>query len=253
MGVSNLYKDMICGSTTRYGSIEEKLHIVMRLKEWGIYTDILSGSISYIEKSYPFMKCRSLFLLRHAETEAVGMGQFMSDTSNNSRLTKAGIKTVKDSLNLIDSNQLDIVLYGPIKRVIDTKNIVEEILPMMNFVLLDKLKGIDNSGWEYKTYDDLKNDTVFIDREIRHNIFAKTERGTSWGQVLCNCANILEYINLNCKDMNILLVSQGSVLRGIEILLHQRENPWIDYTVSKMFNLSDGHMKSNYGKISKIL
>ena len=51
----------------------------------------------------------------------------------------------------------------------------------------------------------------------------------------------------------VLLISQGSVLRGFQILLRNREHPWDDYTVSGMYHVGDdSNKKKNYGIISKV-
>lgn len=252
MGVSSIYKGMTQLVKNDYISNEEKKEIIEKLLKWGICVDESSGCISYYTAAHQIMECKGLFLMRHAETEAVGSQQFMSDKSQNSKLTHKGIEDVKAHLSDLDDIQFDIVFFGPIKRVIDTKNVVGEILNR-EFVMLEFLKGIDNQGWENKTYEDLKDNSVFVDREVKHNIFAKTELGTSWGEVLCNCIKVLEYINSFCENLNVLLISQGSILRGIEILLHKRRTPWEDYTATGMYNLRENLSSSNYGKITRII
>ncbi len=100
---------------------------------------------------------------------------------------------------------------------------------------------------------DLEHDSLFLAREVELNMFARTPHGSSWGTVIANCVDTLEYINENCVSKNVLLISQGSVLRGMQILLRNREHPWDDYTVSGMYHVGDdSKKKKNYGIISKV-
>ena len=51
----------------------------------------------------------------------------------------------------------------------------------------------------------------------------------------------------------VLLLSQGSVLRAMQILLRARKHPWDDFTVSGMYHVGDdSKKKKDYGIISKI-
>ena len=51
----------------------------------------------------------------------------------------------------------------------------------------------------------------------------------------------------------ILLLSQGSVLRAMQILLRARKHPWDDFTVEGMYHVGDdSNKKKNYGIISKV-
>ena len=50
-----------------------------------------------------------------------------------------------------------------------------------------------------------------------------------------------------------LLFSQGSVLRGMQILLRKRAHPWDDSTVEGMYHVGDDtNKKKNYGIIDRI-
>lgn len=58
----------------------------------------------------------------------------------------------------------------------------------------------------------------FIEREEKHNIFAKSSERESWGQVLINTINLIKYLNDRFSNKSILLVGQGSIIRAIDIL-----------------------------------
>ena len=120
-------------------------------------------------------------------------------------------------------------------------------------VRLQFLHGIDNTGWEYKSFDELVNTDTFIARELENNMFARTPEGTSWGTVIANCSDVIDFINEYCAGKKVLLFSQGSVLRGLQILLRKREHPWDDFTVEGMYHVGDDtNKKKNYGIIDKV-
>lgn len=233
--------------------IEEKERIVNNLLRWGIETNMEDGRIRYINADLPKMECESIHLIRHAETVAVAKHEFMSDTSANCVFTETGIEITHKQAKELDAYDFDIALYGPIERVANTQKLIMETPQKFECVRIEKLHGINNAGWEYKSYFDIEHDPVFIARELENNMFARTPKGSSWGTVIANCVDVFDLINEKYKGKKILLISQGSVLRAMQILLRTRENPWDDYTVSGMYHVGDdSKKKKNYGIISKV-
>jgi broad specificity phosphatase PhoE len=233
---------------------EEKERITRKLRKWGIAIDQENGKIDYIEGTIiPEMKCKSIHLIRHAETVAVVKHEFMSDTSDNCAFSENGIEITRKQAAELDAYDFDIALYGPIARVVNTMKIIMERPQKFEAVPVEFLHGINNTGWEYKTYYDLENDPTFIAREIENNMFARTPKGTSWGTVIANCADVLELINEKYEDKRVLLLSQGSVLRAMQILLRTRKHPWDDFTVSGMYHVGDDtKKKKDYGIINRL-
>ncbi|MBR5616934.1 MAG: histidine phosphatase family protein [Oscillospiraceae bacterium] len=232
----------------------EKERITRNLLKWGIAIDPQTGKIDYIDGSVrPDVKCESIHLIRHAETVAVVRHEFMSDTSDNSAFTENGIEITRKQAEELDKYDFDVALHGPIDRVVNTMKIIMERPQKFEVVPVQKLHGIDNTGWEYKTYYDLEHDPTFIAREIENNMFARTPNGTSWGTVIANCVDVLELINEQYAGKRILLLSQGSVLRSMQILLRKRKHPWDDFTVSGMYHVGDdSKKKKDYGIIASV-
>lgn len=232
----------------------EKARITKTLLKWGISINQKTGKIDYIEgSSIPPIKCESIHLIRHAETEAVVKHEFMSDTSSNCGFTEEGIEITKEQAMKLDAYDFDIALYGPIARVVNTKKIIMSRPQKFEAVRLQYLHGIDNTGWEYKSFEELVNNDIFVARELENNMFARTPEGTSWGTVIANCADVIDYVNEYCADKRVLLLSQGSVLRAMQILLRKRKHPWDDFTVEGMYHVGDDTgKKKNYGIIDKV-
>lgn len=234
--------------------VSERVHITKNLLRWGITVDQVTGKIDYIEgTTIPEVKCASMHLIRHAETEAVAKHEFMSDTSSNCGFTEAGIEITRKQAAELDAYDFDVALYGPIPRVVNTKEIIMSIPQKFEAFKVHKLHGIDNTGWEYKSFEELQYNPTFIAREFENNMFARTPSGTSWGMVIANCVDVIDYINENYADKKILLMSQGSVLRAFQILLRARKHPWDDFTVEGMYHVGDDtNKKKNYGVIAKV-
>lgn len=233
---------------------QERERITNNLLKWGISIDQVTGKIDYIEgTTIPEVKCASIHLIRHAETMAVAKHEFMSDTSDNCGFTENGEAITRKQASELDAYDFDVALYGPIARVVNTMNIIMEIPQKFEAVKVQKLHGIDNTGWEYKSFYDLENDPTFIAREIENNMFARTPNGTSWGTVIANCVDVMDMINEQYVGKRILFVSQGSVLRAMQILLRARKHPWDDFTVSGMYHVGDdSKKKKDYGIINKV-
>jgi broad specificity phosphatase PhoE len=86
-----------------------------------------------------------------------------------------------------------------------------------------------------------------------NNMFARTPNGTSWGTVIANCVDVIDLINEQYAGKKILLLSQGSVLRAMQILLRKRAHPWDDFTVSGMYHVGDdSKKKKDYGIINQV-
>ena len=234
--------------------VTERKRITNNLRKWGISIDQETGKIDYIEgTAIPEVKCESIHLIRHAETEAVIKHEFMSDTSDNCGFTENGIEITRKQAEELDNYNFDVALYGPIARVVNTMQIIMERPQKFEAVRVQKLHGIDNTGWEYKSFYDLENDPIFIAREIENNMFARTPNGTSWGTVIANCVDVIDLINEKYAGKNVLLLSQGSVLRAMQILLRKRKHPWDDFTVSGMYHVGDdSNKKKDYGIINKV-
>lgn len=231
----------------------EQKRIINNLMKWGIDIDMKDGTIDYIDVPIPNMKCESIYLIRHAETVAVSRHEFMSDTSDNCDFTELGIEITRKQAKELADYSFNVALVGPIARVVNTKELIMQTPQNFKCITVKELHGIDNTGWEYKTYFDLEHDPLFLAREVENNIFARTPHGTSWGTVIANCADVLEMINKEYAGKRILLISQGSVLRGLQILLRTRKHPWDDYTASGMYHIGGDLKKKNYGIISKVL
>ena len=160
--------------------MSERVHITKNLLRWGINVDQVTGKIDYIEgTTIPEVKCESIHLIRHAETVAVAKHEFMSDTSDNCGFTDIGIEITHQQAKELDAYDFDVALYGPIPRVVHTMELIMQTPQKFEAFKVHKLHGIDNTGWEYKSFEELQYNPTFIAREMENNMFARTPSGTS--------------------------------------------------------------------------
>lgn len=234
----------------------QKIHIGFCLLCHGIRVNLTNGQISYLPY-VPSCKCKRLRLLRHGKTIAVLNNEFMSNSSDNSALSKEGIAEIVEISHEIRNNIPDIVLVATINRAIETYNILQsQIEATLPTEYCSYILGINNSVWAGKSIEMLSDEDlrVFMQRECAHNIFAKTVCGDSWGDVLVRCAKLIHKINKQYVDKDILLVSQGSIYQGLKILLHRCKSPWEDYSAKTMFGISHSCKETvGYGRIFNIL
>lgn len=221
----------------------------------GIWTNIFTGNISYLPFS-PKCRCRRLAVVRHGRTKAVEKKEFMSDTSDNAKLSENGIDELSHVAERLRNDMPDVILFGPLERTETTFRIISaQLKEEIQAERCSYMRGINNSEWAGKTFETLdeENLAVFLMRECRHDIFVKTRNGDSWGDVLFRCARLLRHLNSRYSEKKVLLVSQGSVFQGMNILLHVKESPWKDYFAEKMFSLSDKGTDVKYGDIQQIM
>ena len=91
----------------------------------------------------------------------------------------------------------------------------------------------------------------FYQRELLHNIFAKSSRGCSWGEVFLRCIELVEFLNNNYANKRVLLISQGSILIGIKTILQLESEPWKGYDSKAFFGLTN-NKSNNYGKLNHV-
>ena len=221
----------------------------------GINVDVKTGQIEYNGNEKMKVNCKSLYLLRHGHTKGTQDNKFMSDVSENAHICKKGILRITELENCYEKYNFDIVIRcSNIPRVIETTEIFRLVNPDYKYIYKNKYKGINNKGWEGRDFNsfDGKDLLDFEEREIKHNIFAKSSEGESWNQVIKNCIKLIKYINKYHKDKRILLIGQGSIIKGIEILIGSKKSPWDGYNVRTLYNFEKQNPKDNYGTISCI-
>lgn len=240
-----------------YNTLYKKIKYSLSFFKYGILLNPINGSISYLNFS-PKCKCTKLQIMRHGKTLGTERKEFMSDTSLNSKLSESAAKEIDAISQSILNDLPDAIIVSTLDRTMATYKILKRNLPKyMSVSFSEEMRGINNGVWEGKTFEmlDEENLFVFLQRECCHNIFAKSEDGDSWADVIYRCTKILKELNRNYKDKQVLLISQGSIYQGLKILLHIDSSPWENYSAEKMFNLSQTNSGKSidYGCISTLV
>lgn len=236
-------------------TLGERLKYTMVFLQYGILVNIVSGNIRYLSFGKKCL-CKSVKLIRHGKTEAIEKREFMSDISGNAKLSEAGKAELSVAAYQISENLPDAILVGPLRRTRETLGILEKYIDTtVETDVCGFLKGINNTIWAGKTFEMLDTDNllVFLRRECSHNIFVKTKGGDSWGDVIFRCIKLLNYLNSRYQNKKVLIVSQGSILQGLKIVLHSGQEPWEGYSAEKMFSLTGEGTNVEYGKIQSII
>ena len=238
-------------------SIEEKNNSKEKLASFGIDVDVSTGMIQYNTiQNTNLLKCNAVYLLRHGHTKGTQEHVFMSDTSDNAHVCEKGKEDILKLKDCCEKYKFDcVVVCSDIPRVLETAEIFKSVNPTKKYYYKKNFKGINNKGWEGKKEETFNEQDLsdYNERELKHNIFAKSSEGESWSQVLLNCIDLIEYLNSEHKNERVLLIGQGSIIRGINIIIHKYANPWENYNVKKLYNFEKKNNEDNYGTISCII
>ena len=166
--------------------VSERVHITSRLLKWGIDIDQYTGKIDYIEgTTVPELKCKSIHLIRHAETLAVAKHEFMSDTSDNCGFTEKGIEITKKQFELLKSAVSQ--LFGKFNTL------------LKNHAILDDIRGLESQV-----------DTV--EEQVYQQIFEKDElalsqklQAVNFLDIICDISDIIENI---ADQIQIMLINR---------------------------------------------
>lgn len=225
------------------------------LKPIGIDADLETGIVTYNKNEKMELKCSAIYLLRHGRTKGTLEHKFMSDYSDNAHIVEDAIKDLCEIQENIKNYKFDyVVVCNNIPRVYETAYVFKLLNPKLKYDFQTKFKGINNGGWANKSPNTLTGVDLndFTEREIKHNLFAKSSNGESWAQVILNCIDLINYLNAKYRNKRILLIGQGSILRGLQMLIGSDATPWGDYDVTKLYNLKPEkrQLRSNYATIS---
>ena len=235
----------------------ERIRYFLVFFRYGILVNVFEGNIRYL----PFKRkcrCKGLKFIRHGRTEATEKKEFMSDISDNAKLSALGKEELQlpEIGKLIRENSPDVVLVGPLERTKETYMVLEKYFgEETNVDICPFMRGINNTDWSGKTFEmlDMNNLMIFLLRECDHNIFVKTTGGDSWGDVLFRCIKLLNHLNRNYCGKKVLLISQGSIYQAMKIVLHMHQEPWKNYSAEKMFSLTSSGTNVEYGKIQVLV
>ena len=160
----------------------------------------------------------NLIFMRHGEATD-NIKKLISDKEIYwSILTEKGIKTVKESVELLPNN-IDTMYISPFPRTIQTANYVFEKYPIINTIIDDRIREI-----YYGKYSHQKNNKELDEirrKQISGNYFIRFgEYGENKYDIEKRLTEFLiDIYSNNDKDSTILIVSHGSIISYMKRIL----------------------------------
>ena len=149
----------------------------------------------------------NIYVLRHGQTEWNKKGILLS--REDIPLNETGINQAKDTGNIVENLDYDLIISSPLKRTLQTAEIVNK--KKNKKILIDKrlierdagvLSGIDCCDKVFKDYWNL--DAHFEGLENIDELFARV-------------TEFIDEIKEKYKGKNLLIVTHNGVCRGIRI------------------------------------
>ena len=154
----------------------------------------------------------NLIFMRHGEATDNVKGLISDKEIYWSVLTEEGIKTVKETVNLLPAN-INTMYVSPFPRTVQTANYVFEKYPDINVHIDTRIKEIF-----YGKYSHAKNNSELD--EIRRKQIAG-DYFTRFGDFGENKSEfLLDVYNNNNEDSTVLIVSHGSITSYMKRILN---------------------------------
>ena len=165
-----------------------------------------------------------LFVARHGQTVWNSLDKISGITDVD--LTGQGREQARELARQMEGKEIDIIIASPLKRAIDTANIVAEICHV-DVVIDDRL--IEQN---YGIYEGLSPKTPeFLDNK---KMFAyKYPEGESMMQVAHRAYGLIEDIKEKYRGKNVMFVTHGGVCRVIHTYFYDLTNDEYFHYVTK--------------------
>lgn len=164
-----------------------------------------------------------LFVARHGQTIWNKENKVCGITDV--ELTEFGKEQAKSLAYQVQENQISLIISSPLKRAIETSNIVAEVC---NIPIEIDERLIEQNYGIYEGVD-RKNDAFLNNKRC----FAfKYPKGESMMQLAYRIYGFLDEIKYKYKDKNILIISHGGVCRVINSYFSDMTNDeFFEYTL----------------------
>lgn len=169
-----------------------------------------------------------LILIRHGETDMNRTGCLFGDTDIELSQDDTSIKNIKDladSLN-IWSPGIKIVLSSPLKRAMQTAEVIADSLKIGTIITHPDLRELSFGDWEGKKYPEINGieSEKWSTRDITPD--TKPVNGESFAQIADRIEKVLNEICLHYNNTTIIIVTHVYVIKA---------------ALDRAMNLSDGY------------
>lgn len=224
--------------TNRFGNWLEGARdwAVSRQRYWGAPLPIwrnpkdnsikVFGSLAELKAHSP--KHNNFFLIRHGESESNVSKVNNSDRSVSNPLTLRGQEQVKEAAKILESKQIDLLIYSPFERTKATADILAGALGLSpaQVIVDERITEIglgDFDGQSNQSYQD------FLHKQGK-DWSTEDMNGESWQTVMKRVGDFLYDINTRYKNKNILVVSHNAPLQMLEAVTEGVDLTTADFT-----------------------
>lgn len=150
----------------------------------------------------------NIYLVRHGQTDANVNKLF--NGRNEGSLTQFGIEQAKSLLDIIKNLNIDIVFSSPLKRAIQTAEILN--LNNSDLVIDERLIERDFKDYTLKSVDLIEDKSIIYKKECEKDIDIEP-----FSKICERVENFISDIKLKYNEKNILIVSHGDIILAFKM------------------------------------
>lgn len=154
-----------------------------------------------------------LTLLRHAQSEYNKKGLLQGRIDCN--LSEEGIEQTKKRAQDFDSSNYDICFSSPLKRTLQTAQI---LVPDLEIICDDRLIERSLGDWEDTPTSDEK-------KFLLNNIDSTPPNGESTDEITKRVEDFVEYLKVNYSGKRVLVISHAGIVYALQVALGLEVKP----------------------------
>ena len=148
--------------------------------------------------------------IRHGETEK-NIKKLTHKTGDSTKLTKKGIRQIKECTPILKENKVEIIYYSPEKRAKESADIISKELKLKIKALKD-FKERNWGEWEGRPWEDIKSSLDKMSLKERYNFIPP--KGESWKAMELRLNRALKLI-IKGKERCVCIITHMGSLRGL--------------------------------------
>lgn len=155
-----------------------------------------------------YKKVMNIYLVRHGQTEANVNKLF--NGRNEGNLTQFGIEQAKSLLDIIKNLNIDIIFSSPLKRAIQTAEILN--LNNKELIIDERLIERDFKNYTLKSVELIEDKSIIYKKECENDIDIEP-----FSKICERVGNFISDIKLKYNEKNILIVSHGDIILAFKM------------------------------------
>jgi len=149
-----------------------------------------------------------LIFIRHGETKK-NIKKLTHKTGDSTKLTKKGIRQIKECTPILKENKVEIIYYSPEKRAKESADIISKKIKIK---VLKDFKERNWGKWEGRPWEDIKSVLDKMSLKERYNFIPP--KGESWKSMELRLKKALKLI-IKGEEKCICIITHMGSLRGL--------------------------------------